>query len=331
MKKFSAMFFAMMIFLAGCSNEPPVEVSVQKVQTGDALTLNHTGTISLSDAVEIRSSVSGRVMEKFFSEGADVKEEQVIFTVSELEPHTDLLQKKTELAKARTDLAKALTAKDPSASELQLEVDELSELVKKLEEDAKANMIHAPKSGKIDATNTPLGMSVTANETILATVGNVNPVSVRFGISAAEARLLSTTDNLKIRLKLSDGSTYPLDGTIKISDDATTAEVFFDNPDETLTPGTSAQIEIDGAKMVGVLLVPENAIQRREDGDFVFVADSNETAAAKKISLGDKLGTYFIVTNGLKANDSIVVEGQTNLREGTPLKFREKGEGKREK
>lgn len=323
MKKFFAMFFAMMIFLTACSNgEPPVEVSVQKVQTGDGMTLNHAGTISLSDAVEIRSAVSGRVMEKFFSEGADVKEEQVLFKVSELEPHTDLLQKKTELAKARTDLAKALTAKDPSAAELQLEVDELSELVKKLEDDAKANLIHAPKSGKIDATNTPLGMAVMADETVLATVGNGNPVSVRFEISATEARLLSATDNLTIRLKLSDDSIYPLDGTIKISDDAKTAEALFDNPDDTLTPGTPAQVEIDGAKQVGVLLVPENAIQRREDGNFVFVADSNKTAAAKKISLGDKLGTYFIVMNGLKANDSIVVEGQTNLREGTPLKFR---------
>ena len=322
MKKFLAMFFAMMIFFAGCSNgEPPVEVSVQKVQTGDGVTLNHAGTISLSDTVEIRSAVSGKVMEKFFSEGADVKEEQVLFTVSELEPHTDLLQKKTELAKARTDLAKALTAKDPSAAELQLEVDELSELVKKLEDDAKANLIHAPKSGKIDATNTPLGMQVTADETILATVGNVNPVSVRFEISATEAKLLST-ENLTIKLMLNDGAIYPFDGTIKISDDAKTAEALFDNPDETLTPGTPAQIAIDGAKMVGVLLVPENSIQRREDGDFVFVADSNKTAAVKKISLGDKLGTYFIVTNGLKANDSIVVEGQTNLREGTPLKFR---------
>lgn len=318
-----ALLIAATIFLTACSKgEPPVEVSVQKVQTGDGLTLNHAGTISLSDAVEIRSSVSGKVMEKFFSEGADVKEEQVLFTVSELEPHTDLLKKKTELAKARTDLAKALTEKDPSAAELQLEVDELSELVKKLDDDAANSMIHAPKAGRLESANSPLGMSVTANETLLGTVGNINPVSVRFEISAAEARLLST-GNLTARLKLSDGSTYPRDGTIKISDDAKTAEIFFDNPDETLTPGTPAQIEIDGAKLVGVLLVPESAIQRREDGDFVFAVDSDKTAAVKKISLGDKLGTYFIVTNGLKANDSIVVEGQTNLREGTPLKFRD--------
>lgn len=315
------MFLAVTIFLAGCSNgEPPVEVSVQKVQSADGVTLNHEGIISLSDAVEIRSTVSGKVMEKFFSEGADVKEEQVLFKISELEPHADLLQKKTELAKARTDLAKALAAKDPSAAEIQLEVDELSELVKKLEDDAKANLIHAPKSGKIDATNTPLGMTVTADETVLATVGNVNPVSVRFAVSQAESKLLSMTDNLTVRLVLNDGSTYPLDGTIKISADNSTAEALFDNSDETLTPGTPAQVEIDGAKMVGVLLVPENAIQRREDGDFVFVVDSDKKAAVKKISLGDKLGTYFIVNDGLKFTDFVVVGDTNNLHEGTPLK-----------
>ena len=317
-----ALLIAATIFFAGCSNEQPVEVTVQKVQTGDTVTLNHAGTISLSDTAEIKSAVSGKIMERFAPDGSDVTKEQVLFKIGELEEHTDLLQKKTELAKARTDLAKALTAKDPSAAELQLEVDELSELVKKLDDDAKANLIHAPKAGRLESANSPLGMSVTANETLLGTVGNINPVSVRFEISAAEARLLST-GNLTARLKLSDGSTYPRDGTIKISDDAATAEIFFDNPDEILTPGTPAQIEIDGAKLVGVLLVPESAIQRREDGDFVFAVDSNKTAAVKKISLGDKLGTYFIVTNGLKANDSVVVEGQTNLREGMPLKFRD--------
>ena len=133
---------------------------------------------------------------------------------------------------------------------------------------------------------------------------------------------MSAAENLTARLVLNDGSTF--DGTIKIKDDASTAEILFDNRDELLTPGTPAQIEIGGAKMVGVMLIPESAIQRREDGDYVFVADSDKTAAVKKISLGDKLGNYFIVTNGLKANDLVVVEGMTNLREGTPLKLSDK-------
>ena len=319
MKKFLAMFFAMMILLTGCSKEPPVEVTAQKVQSLDGtLTLQHAGTISLSDETEIRATVSGNIMEKFAPDGSDVTEGQALFKIDELERHTELLQAKTELIQAETDLAKALVARDSSAEELKLAAEEKRASLKQLEDLAQVGMIYAPKSGRLGSVESPLGMKVTAEETVLATVGNVNPVSVRFEVSAQEARVLSQSTNLTIRLKLGDGSTYPINGTLRLSAD--TAEALFHNPDEALTSGMSAQVEIDGAKLVGVLLVPENAIQRREDGEFVFVVDSDKEAALRKISLGDKIGTYFIVSNGLQANDFVVVEGATDLREGTPLK-----------
>ena len=323
MKKFLAMFFAMIILLAGCSNnEPPVEVKAQKVLSANgALTLNHSGTIALSDAEEIRAAISGNILEKFAEDGADVTEGQVLFKIGALEEHTELLQAKADLTKARTDLARALAAKDPSAAELQRTADEQQEFVKQLEDAAKSGMVVAPKAGRLASSDSPLGMSVTADETVLGTVGNINPVSVRFTVSPQEAHMLKTAENLSARLKLNDGTTYPFDGTIVVDDYA--AEIFFDNPDELLTPGTPAQIELDGAQVANVLLVPEKAIQRREDGDFVFAVDSDKEAAVKKISLGDKLGTYFIVKNGLKADDLVVVEGMTALREGTPLKFRD--------
>lgn len=322
MKKFLAMFFAMIILLAGCSNnEPPVEVKAQKVLSANgALTLNHSGTIALSDAKEIRAAISGNILEKFAEDGADVTEGQVLFKIGELEGHTELLQAKADLTKARTDLARALAAKDPSAAELQRTADEQQEFVNQLEDAAKSGMVVAPKAGRLNSSDAPLGMSVTADETVLGTVGNINPVSVRFTVSPQEAHMLKTAENLSARLKLNDGTTYH-DGTIIVDDDA--AEIFFDNPDELLTPGTPAQIELDGAKVANVLLVPEKAIQRRGDGDFVFAVDSDKEAAVKKISLGDKLGTYFIVKDGLKSDDLVVVEGMTALREGTPLKFRD--------
>lgn len=319
MKKFLAMFFAMLILLTGCSKEQPVEVTAQKVQSLDGtLTLLHAGTISLSDETEIRATVSGNIMEKFAPDGSDVTEGQALFKIDELERHTELLQAKADLIQAETDLAKALVAKDSSAEELKLAAEEKRASLKQMEDLAQVGMIYAPKSGRLGSVEAPLGMQVTAEETLLATVGNVNPVAVRFEVSAQEARVLSQSTDLTIRLKLGDGSTYPLNGTLRLAAD--TAEALFHNPDEALTPGAPAQVEIDGAKLVGVLLVPESAIQRREDGEFVFVVDSDKEAALRKISLGDKLGTYFIVSNGLQANDLVVVEGATDLREGTPLK-----------
>lgn len=316
------MFLATTIFFAACINtEPPVEVKAQKVLSANgALTLNHEGTIALSDAAEIRTAISGNIMEKFAEDGSDVTEGQLLFKIGELEGHTELLQAKADLMKARTDLTRALAAKDSSAAELQRTADEQQELVKQLEDAAKDGMVVSPKAGRFKSADAPLGMSVTADETVLGTVGSFNPVSVRFTISPQEARLLRATDNLSARLKLNDGTTYPFDGTIIVDDDA--AEIFFDNTDELLIPGTPAQIEIDGAQLANVLLIPEKAIQRREDGgDFVFAVDSDKEAAVKKISLGDKLGTYFIVKDGLKADDLVVVEGMAALREGTKIQL----------
>lgn len=316
-----AMLFTTMILFAACSNEQSVEVKTEPVQSVDgALALTHSGIIALSDEVEIFSPISGNVMEKFVEDGSDVTEGQLLMKISELGPHSDLLQLKAELTKAKTDLAKALTANDSEAAEeLKRTVEENQALVEKLEDETAVGMIYAPKSGRLGSVDAPLGMLVTANETILATVGNINPVAVRFDVSAEEARLLSTAQDLTVKLKFSDGTTYPQEGIINVIDDST-AEATFDNFDELLIPGTSAQIELDGLKISNVLLIPEKALQQRDDGNFVFV-DSNKKAALKKISLGDKIGTYYIVKDGLKAGEAVVVEGMDNLREGTPLKI----------
>lgn len=319
MRKFLAIFFAMMILLTGCSNEPPVSVKTEKVQLVDGnLSLTHEGIITLSDELEIRSPVSGNLVEKYTREGVDVTEDQPLLKISEFGPHADLLQIKTELAKAMTDLAKAQAENNPSADELKTEVEKNQAIIKQIEEDTAAGVIYAPKSGRLGTVDAPLGMLVTANETVVATIGNINPLAVRVNVSAEEARLLSSSDNLKVTLKFNDGTVYPIDGILDYMNDSI-AEVTFDNSDGLLLVGMTVQVEFDGLKVSNTLLVPEKAIQQREDGNYVFAIDSNKKATAKKISLGDKLGSYFIVKEGLKADDSVVVEGQDNLREGTKV------------
>ena len=162
-------------------------------------------------------------------------------------------------------------------------------------------------------------MLVTENETVVAKIGNINPLAVRFNVSAEEAKLLSS-ENLKVTLKFEDGTAYPIDGVIEFVDDST-AEAIFDNSEGLLLLGMNVQIEFDGVKVFNTLLVPEKAIQQRDDGNYVFVVDSNKKAVVKKISLGDRLGNYFIVKDGLNADDSVIVEGQANLREGTRVQL----------
>ena len=312
MRKFLLLFF-MTIFIVGCSSEPPVSVPMEKVLSADdSLTLIHEGIISTSNEIKIFSPVSGNVMEKYIEDNSDVSERQRLFKIDGLGPYSDYLQAKRELAQAMTALSKALVENDRSAHELQREVEDKQALVQKLEDEAAIGIIYAPKSGRL-AQVAPLGMPVVENETLLATIGNINPVVFVCELSEFEKKILSTSDNLSISLKLSDGMTYSYEGEFNNN------EIIFENPDEILRSGMTAQVEIAGIKIPNALLVPENSIQQNASENFVYI-NKNGEVAIRKIQLGDKLGTYFIVKDGLKADDLIITDGFKNLREGTPLK-----------
>ena len=347
---FTAVLAAMTVFFAACGNDqPPVEVAVANVISADeTLSITYDGRISLSGEKKILSPVSGNVVATFFERGQDVTEGQPLFQIGRKEDATALLQARTALTEAMTALARAqselaqaqakfrqhsATEQDVAEKSFAVEdslalLDERRAHLQQLEEASAAGTVFAPVAGHIGVETVPLGSPVTANETVLAAIGATNPAAVRIEISDDEKHLLQTSPALKITLKLADGSTYPRTGNLQI--EASTAEIIFDNPTGRLLLGDDVQISIDGLNAPKTLLVPESAVHQRDGGNFVFVVDSNKTAALKKLSLGGKLGKYFIVNDGLKAGDSVIVEGLTKLREGTPLKFRDEGQGTRD-
>lgn len=336
MKKFLLLIVAT-IFFAGCANdEPPVNVTAEKILSADGnLTINHDGKISLSDELQLHTPIAGNVIATYFEDGQFVEENQPLFKIGKQQDEADFLQAKAKLSETMTTLARELSElrqaemllqqnkitapkvdeKKFAVEERQAELEELQRRVKELEEISAAGTIKAPISGTIGGEHVKLGAQVSAND-LIATIGKNNPVNVRFEISQEEKQIILSSDSLKVLLKLGDGTTR--EGKLKFPD-ASTAEAIFDNPDGKLISGNAARVELDGLKISKTLLVPEKAIFKRDGENFVFVVAKNKTAEEKKISLGGKIGTYFIVTDGLKADDSVVVEDLTKLREGTPL------------
>lgn len=317
MRKIFLLICAAAIFIAGCSNEPPVTVSAEKVlAVKDSLSLTHEGIISPSNEIKIFSPVSGNVMEKYIEDDADISERQMLFKVDDLKSHEDYLQAKKELAETMTALSKALIENNSAALELQREVKEKQALVQRLEEEEASGIIYAPKAGRLGEKVASRGMPVVGNETVLATIGNINPVVVKFETTDAESKLLAASPALKISLKLTDGTTYT-GGRFK------DGAIIFDNPNEILHFGATAQITIDGINIQNALLVPKSAIRQNGAENFVYI-NKNGESAIKKIRLGDKLGNYFIVEDGLTADDVIITDGFENLREGSPLNVNDK-------
>jgi len=336
--------------------EMPTRVKAIKVLTTNApLTLSYSGQVVDRDEMTVQSKVSGSVVEKYVQGGQDVVAGQMLFKIDDrqyksaiLEAEANLAKSQTALAKERVDLQRneelwkenaiseqTLANQRATVKSQEAEVAANEAILQKAKDDLADTIVYAPMSGRLGIDDVPLGTLANAGSTALATIGLVDPVYVQFAVSEQEylriARGGQTSDtsyqpNFKIMLTLADGSRYPYlgefaeyDRTLGNETGTLTIRTIFKNPDGLLVPGMYARVEIEGLKISNAMLVPERALQQLLGETLVIVAQKDNTSAVKKITLGEKIGSYYIVKSGLKPDDMIIVEGLTMLREGMPL------------
>ena len=338
--------------------EFPTRVKAIKVLTTDApLTMSYSGQVIDRDEMKVQSRVSGSVVEKYVKGGQDVVEGQILFKIDDRQYQSAVLQAEANLAKSRTALARervdlqrneelwqsnaiseqTLANQRAAVKSQESEVEVNEALLQKAKDDLADTIVYAPMSGRLGIDDVPVGTLATAGSTPLATIGLVDPVFVQFAVSEQEYLRISRGynadeksgrghPNFKISLTLADGSSYPYQGqfaeydrTMGNETGTLTIRTIFQNPQGLLVPGMYARVEIEGLKIPGAMLVPERALQQLLGETMVIVARSDNTSAVRKITLGDKIGSYYVVKSGLKADDWVIVEGLTNLRDGMPL------------
>lgn len=338
--------------------EMPTKVKAIKVLTTNApLTLSYSGQVVDRDEVSVQSKVTGSVVEKYVNGGQDVVEGQMLFKIDDRQYQAAVLQAEANLAKSQTALAKervnlrrneelwqsnaiseqTLTDQRAAVRSQESEVEANEALLQKAKDDLADTIVYAPMSGRLGIDDVPVGTLANAGTTSLATIGVVDPVFVQFAVSEQEYLRLSRGEQqanvsgspkpeFKISLTLADGSSYPylgefaeFDRTLGNETGTLTIRTIFKNPDGLLVPGMYARVEIEGLKIPNAILVPERALQQLLGETMVIVAQSDNTSAVRKITLGEKIGSYYIVKSGLKPNDLVIVEGLTNLRDGMPL------------
>ena len=336
--------------------EMPTKVKAMKVLTTNApLTLSYSGQVVDRDEMSVQSKVSGSIVEKYVTGGQDVVAGQVLFKIDDRQYQSAVIQAEANLAKSKTALAKervdlqrneelwkenaiseqTLTNQRAAVQSQQAEVEANEAMLQKAKDDLADTVVYAPMSGRLGIDDVPVGTLATAGSTSLATIGLVDPVIVQFAVSEQEylriARGGQTSNpdnqsNFTISLTLADGSRYPYlgefaeyDRTLGNETGTLTIRTIFKNPDGLLVPGMYARVEIDGLKISNAMLVPERALQQLLGETLVIVAQPDNTSAVRKITLGEKIGSYYIVKSGLKPDDMVIVEGLTMLREGMPL------------
>jgi len=354
------------LLLAGCGRKPAdaakptmpaPQVGVVTLKSESvAVTTELPGRIAAVRTAEVRARATGILLKRLFTEGADVKADDILFQIDEAPLQAALDSAKAMLAKAsanqkqaqaKAERYKTLVAinavskqdfDEAVATAGQGEADVLTG--KAAVETAQLNLgyakVTAPISGRIGKAKVTEGALVTAAEaTQLATIQQLDPIYFDFTQSSTEMlRLKRELDaghlksvapgQAKVSLILEDGSAYPLEGKLIFSDvtvDPTTGMVTlraeFPNPDGMLLPGMFARAKLEQAVEKGAITVPQRALIRNSDGTgTVFVVATGNTVEPRIVKTTNAIGNKWLVASGLQSGDVVILEGLQKIRPG---------------
>ena len=167
----------------------------------------------------------------------------------------------------------------------------------------------------------------------LTTVSQVDPIKVYFPVSEQEYLRAKHVSGQPIELFdsspeliLADGTVYSRKGKILLTDrqvDTNTGTIrlvaAFPNPGNILRPGQYGRVRIQTSVEKRALLVPQSAVKEIQGGYQVAVLTADKKASIRPVKAGDKVGTMWVIDDGLKLNDQVVVEGIANLKDGTAV------------
>ena len=338
----------------------PPQVSVVAVQP-QSVTLSTVlpGRTNAYETSEVRPQVNGLVLARLFTEGDQVSKGQALYRVDSQPYVTAVAQARAALGRAQAAIASsaalqrryaelvkinAIARQDfensiTSAQQSRADVAAQSAALRSAQIDLARTTVRAPISGRIGRSVVTTGALVTSGQAgPLSTIQRLDPMYVDVPQSSADLLRLrrQIADGLlsrggqaaKVRLRLEDGSLYPVEGTLQFADVSVdpssgtqTIRAIFPNPKALLLPGMYVRAELVEGTQANALLVPQRAVSRDEKGNpTVLVVGRDNKLASRVIVAPRTIGENWLVTSGLNAGERVVVEGAMMLRPGTPVK-----------
>jgi membrane fusion protein (multidrug efflux system) len=345
--------------LAACGKSeppppPPPSVNVLTVAPRDvAVYTEWVGTIDGDVNATIRPQVTGYLIKQNYREGDFVKKGQTLF---EIDPRTfvaavdQATAARNQQAAIHANAAATLARVRPLAEKNALSRKDLDDAVGNemssraaldqataALETAKLNLnfthIVSPIDGVAGIAKAQIGdlLSPTATEE-LTTVSTVDPVRVYVNVSEREfmnyraSHSSNAARDVPLELILVDGSVYPYPGRFTLINrqvDVTTGTfkvgAIFPNPGNKLRPGQYAKIRATVSSVKGALLVPQRAVTEMQGKYLVAVVDASNKVDVRSVKMGERIGSDWIVSEGLAAGDKVVVEGTQKARPGATV------------
>jgi len=332
---------------------PPPEVVVETVIQQDVpIYFEWIGTTEGFVNAQIRPRVQGSLQSRDYKEGSLIKAGQLMFVIDPSEYEAALKQALGDLGRAEANLGKTqldVARYTPLAKEGAISQQELDNAVQAHQANkasveaaraavdrAKLNLgwtkVTAPITGIAGISVAQIGDLVTPN-TVLTTISQVDPIKVYYPISEQEylhfARRIRDIEQGRggqptpLELTLADGSLYPKRGTFSLADrqvdlrtGTITVQSVFPNPDNILRPGQYAKIRVPAETRKGALLVPQQAVQQLQGTYQVAVVGEDNKVDIRAVKVGEQVGNMWIITQGIKPGERIVVSGVQKVKVG---------------
>ena len=323
---------------------PPPEVDVITVVPGRAtLTQDLPGQLQAYRTAQVRARVEGVVEKRLFQEGSDVQAGASLFQIDARTYRAADASAKADLVIARQNVERykpLLEIRAVSQQEFDLAVAKAKQAESvsiAAVQDLENASVPAAISGRIGRAMVTEGAFVRKGDaTLLATIEQLDPIYVNFTQpgsdllrlrQAVKMGKLKRAESAKVELVLEDGSVYPLSGKIFFTDmavDPGTGSVSlraeFPNPKHELLPGMFVRIRFPEALAENVIRIPQRAVQASPQGQFVMVVGAESKATPMPVKTGDMAGEDFIIAEGLKGGEQVIVNGLQKARPGTPVK-----------
>jgi len=336
---------------------PPIVEVATVVQQDTPIYSEWVATLDGYVNAQIQPHVSGYVVRQNYEEGSLVQKGQVLFQIDPRpfqaaldQAKAQLLQAQAQLGKARLDVERDTPLAEARAiARSQLDTEIQARLgAEATVQAAKANVYQAELNlGWTKVTSLVSGIAGSAQvqignlvgpSSVLTSVSQVDPIKAYFTVSEQEylsyrrrfptqRELEEQRKKMPLQLLLSDGNPYEHPGMILFSDrevNASTGAIRvaaeFPNPNAFLRPGGYGRVRLSARTQPDALLVPQRAVIELQGSYQVAVVDGDDKVSIRPVSVGDRVGNLWIVKEGLKAGERVVVEGLLKVREGSPVK-----------
>ena len=318
------------------------------------------GRLEASRTAQVRARAAGIVQQRLFREGTDVRAGQALFRIDAAPYAAAVASSNASLARAQANLGQAAGVAErykPLVEANAISKQEYATAVS-AQKAAEAEVavgraavqtaqialnhasVTAPISGRIGRALVTEGALVGQGEaTPLAIIQQVDPMYVNFTQSATEVlnlrraleqgRLQRTAgaEGVSVRVVLEDGTEHPSPGRLLFSDlsvDPTSGQLTLraevPNPNGNLLPGLYVRVRLEQAKAGNAVLLPQQAVTRSNQGDTVMVVATDGKVAPRPVKVGTAQGANWVILDGLKAGEQVMVDGFQKLRPGSPVK-----------